>query len=50
MHHYLARSLNFLQAVERDVIQVAGRVEVSLFVSHYLIKEVVFSSFSLLPF
>ena len=47
MHHDFAWSLDFLQAVECDVIEVACTVEISLFVSHNLLKEMVTASLSL---
>lgn len=48
VHHDLARSLNFLETVERDVVQVVGRVEVTFLVSHDLLEEVVAAGLSLL--
>lgn len=47
MHHDLAWSLNLLEAVQRDVIEVACAIEVSLLVAHDLLEEVVSTSFSL---
>ena len=49
MHHDLTRSLNFLQAVQSYVIEIACAVEVPLLVAHHLLEEVVAASFSLLP-
>lgn len=48
MHHDLARSLHFLQAVERDVVEVAGAVQISLLVPHDLFEKVVTASLALL--
>jgi len=49
VHHNFARSLDLLEGVQSDVVQVAGAVKISLLVPHDLLKEVVSSSFSLLP-
>ena len=49
VHHDLARCLNLLQAVESYIIEVARAVEVPLLVAHDLFKEVVSTSFTLLP-
>lgn len=48
MHHDLARSLHFLQAVECDVVEVAGAVQISLLVPHDLFEKVVTASLALL--
>lgn len=48
MHHNFARCLDLLKTVQSDVIQVACTVEISLFVSHNLLKEVITASLSLL--
>lgn len=48
MHHSFARGVHLLEGVQGHVVEVAGAVQISLFVSHYLLKQVVFSSFSLL--
>ena len=50
MHHDLARSLDLLQAVESYVIQVASAIKIPLFVTHYLLEEVISSCFPLLSF
>ena len=47
MHHNFARSLDLLQAIQSNVIKVTCRVEISLFVSHNLLKEVITASLSL---
>jgi len=41
MHHDLSRSLHLLEAVEGDVVQVTGAIEVSLFVPHHLFEQIV---------
>ena len=48
MHDDLTRSLNLLQAVECYIIQIGCRVEVTLLVSHHLLKEVVAARLTLL--
>ena len=48
MHHNLTRCLDFLETVERDVIEIACAVEISLFVSHNLLEEVITTSLPLL--
>ena len=47
MHHDFAWSLDLLQAIQCNVIKVACGVEISLFVSHNLLKEVITASLSL---
>lgn len=48
VHHDLARRLHFLKAVERDVVEVAGAVEVALLVAHDLLEQVVSAGLPLL--
>ena len=48
MHHYFAWGLDFLQAVERHVVQVTRAVQVSLLVTHDLLEEYIPTSLSLL--
>ena len=48
MHDDFARRLNFLQTVQRDVVQIGGRVEVTLFVVQHLLEEHVSAGLSLL--
>jgi len=48
MHHYLPWSLDLLEAVEGNVVEVAGRVQISLLVSHDLLEKIVSSCLSLL--
>ena len=48
MHHNFPWRLDLLKTVECDVIQVACTVEISLFVSHNLLKETITASLSLL--
>lgn len=50
MHHDFAWSLDFLQTVQRDIIEVAGAVQVPFLVPHHLLKKVVTARFSLLSF
>ena len=50
VHHDFAWSLDFLQTVKSNVIQVAGAVQIPLLVSHHLFKEIVSASFALFPF
>ena len=49
MHHNFAWSLDLLERVQSDVVQVARAVKISLFITHNLLEEVVSTSFSLLP-
>ena len=48
MHHNFAWCLDLLETIQCDVIQVACTVEISLFVPHNLLKEVITASLSLL--
>lgn len=50
MHHDLSRSLDLLQTVQGNIIEVASAIEVSLFVPHHLLEKVVSSCFPLLSF
>lgn len=50
VHHYFARSLDLLQRVQSDVVQITGAVQVSLLVSHDLLKKVISYRFTLFPF
>ena len=50
VHHDLSRSLDLLQTVERDIIEIAGAVQISLLVSHDLFEKVVSPCFPLLSF
>lgn len=50
MHHDLTRSLNFLERIQRYIVEIAGAIEVPLFVSHDLLEEVIATSFTLLLF
>ena len=50
MHHDFAWSLDLLQTIEGDIVQIASAVEIPLFVSHHLLEEIISSSFSLLLF
>ena len=47
MHHNFSGSLHFLDAIERKVIKVAGRVEVPLLVPHDLFEKVVAAGLTL---
>lgn len=48
MHHYFSRSLNFLETVKSDIVEVASTIQISLLVPHNLFEETVTSSFPLL--
>ena len=48
MHHDLSWSLNLLETIQGDVIQVTSTVEISLFISHNLLEETITSCLSLL--
>ncbi len=48
MHHNFPWCLDLLETVQSDVIQVACTIEISLLVSHNLLKEVITASLSLL--
>lgn len=48
VHHYFARGLDLLQAVERHIVQVTCAVQISLLVTHDLLEEYISTSFSLL--
>jgi hypothetical protein len=50
VHDDLSWSLNFLQTVECNVVQIRGRVEVTLFVVQDLLEEHISAGLSLLPF
>lgn len=50
MHHDFSWSLNFLQRIQRYIIEIAGAIEIPLFVSHNLLEEVIATSFTLLLF
>ena len=50
VHHDLSRSLDLLQTVERNIIEVTGAVQISLLISHDLLEKVVSACFSLLSF
>ena len=50
MHHNFSWSLNFLQRIQRYIVEVAGTIEIPLFVSHDLLEEVIAASFTLLLF
>lgn len=49
MHHDLPSILNLLESVESEVIEVIGRVQIPLLVSHDLLEKIVPTCFSLLP-
>jgi len=49
VHHNFTRSLDLLEGVQSDVVQVACAVKVPFFVTHHLLEEVVSTSLSLLP-
>ena len=48
MHDDLARSLNLLETIQRDVVQVGRRVQVTFLVSQHLLEEDVPTSLPLL--
>ena len=48
VHHDLAWSLDLLQGVQGDIVEVARAIQVPLFVAHHLLEEVVSSSLPLL--
>ncbi len=48
MHHNLTRGLNLLKTVEWHVVQIACTVEITLFVAHHLLEEMVSARFALL--
>ena len=48
VHHDLARSLDLLQGVQSDIVEVTRAIQVPLFVAHHLLEEVVSSSLPLL--
>ena len=48
MHHDLSWSLDLLQGVQRDIVEVARAIQVPLLVAHHLLEEVVSSSLPLL--
>ena len=48
MHHNFAWSLNLLKTIERHIVQIASTVQVSLLVSHDLLKEDITTGLSLL--
>ena len=50
MHHYFARSLYFLQSIKCNIIKITCAIQISLFVSHYLFKQIISSCLSLLLF
>ena len=50
VHHNFTRRLNLLNRVQRNVIQVWGTIQVTLFISHNLLKEVISTSFPLFLF
>lgn len=50
VHHDLTWSLDLLQAIESYVVQVAGAVKISLFVTHHLLEKVISPSFPLFSF
>lgn len=50
MHHDLARGLDLLQTIERDVVKVACAVQIPLLVSHNLLEEYVAACLLLLLF
>ena len=50
VHHYLPWGLYLLQAIQSDIVKVASAVEISLLVSHNLLKKVVSTRCSLLSF
>ena len=47
MHHTLA-SVDLLESIESEIIEVIGRVEVPLLVPHHLLEEVVSARLPLL--
>ena len=48
VHHDLAWCLDLLKAVEGHVVEITCTVQVSLFVTHYLLEKDISSSLSLL--
>jgi len=48
VHHGFSRGVHLLEGVQGHVVEVASAVQISLFVPHHLLKQVVFASFSLL--
>ena len=48
MHHDLAWCLNLLEAIESNIVEITGAVQISLLISHYLLEEVVPPRLSLL--
>ena len=48
MHHDFAWCLDLLQTIQRYVIEIRRAIQVSLLISHHLLKQVVSSCFSLL--
>ena len=47
VHHDLARSLDLLQGVQGDIVEVACAIEVPLLISHDLFKENISASLAL---
>lgn len=50
MHHRLAWSRYLLKSIDRDVVQIALTIQVSLLISHHLLEKAVLASFSVLLF
>ena len=48
MHHDFTRRRDLLEAIEGDIVEVAGRVEIPFLISHNLLKKVVSPRFPLL--
>ena len=48
VHHDLAWSLDLLQGVQGDIVEVARAIQVPLFVAHHLLEEMVSARFALL--
>ena len=48
VHYYLARSLNFLKTVQRDVVEIGSGIQVPLLVPKHLFKEDISASLPLL--
>jgi hypothetical protein len=50
VHHDLSGGLDLLQTIERDIVKVAGAVQIPLLVSHYLFEEYITACLLLLLF